>query len=77
MPPSIATYVTLALARGLRLQELPLEELRRLSPLFGPDFREAASVEASLAARHVYGGTAPKAVEQELLEARALLEAEP
>ena len=57
-----------------RLEALPLEDLHALSPLFGPDFREAVSVEASLAARNVYGGTAPEAVAAALAEARGLLE---
>jgi argininosuccinate lyase len=71
----VGQAVALALGRGVGLQELSLDELRALSPLFEPDFREAVSVEASLAARNVYGGTGPKAVLQELAEARALLEA--
>jgi argininosuccinate lyase len=70
----IGRAVALALARGVALEELPLEELRALSPLFGADFRDAVTVEASLAARHVYGGTAPAAVQQALAEAHALLE---
>jgi argininosuccinate lyase len=70
----VGRAVRLALDRGVQLEALPLEELRRLSPLFGPDFREAVSVEASLAARNVYGGTAPEAVARALAEARALLE---
>jgi argininosuccinate lyase len=71
---AVGRAVRLALDRGVRLDALPLEELRALSPLFGPDFREAVSVEASLAARSVYGGTAPEAVARALREARALLE---
>ncbi|HEY7602047.1 MAG TPA: argininosuccinate lyase [Methylomirabilota bacterium] len=70
----VGRAVRLALDRGVRLEALPLDALRALSPLFGPDFREAASVEASLAARSVYGGTAPEAVARSLVEARALLE---
>jgi argininosuccinate lyase len=70
----VGRAVRLALDRGVHLEALPLEELRRLSPLFGPDFREAVSVEASLAARNVYGGTAPEAVARALAEARVLLE---
>jgi argininosuccinate lyase len=71
----VGRAVRLALERGVRLEALPLDDLRRLSPLFGPDFREAVSVEASLAARTAYGGTAPEAVARALDEARALLEA--
>jgi argininosuccinate lyase len=70
----VGRAVRLALERGVGLDALPLDTLRALSPLFGPDFREAASVEASLAARSGYGGTAPEAVARALVEARALLE---
>jgi argininosuccinate lyase len=70
----VGKAVALALGRGVALPDLPLEALRGLSPLFEADFRDAVTVEASLAARNVYGGTGPKAVEQELAEARALLE---
>jgi argininosuccinate lyase len=70
----VGRAVAAALARGVTLPELPLAELRALSPLFEADFAGAVTVEASLAARAVYGGTAPKAVEQELAEARGLLE---
>jgi argininosuccinate lyase len=65
--------VALATRRGVTLDALDLDELTTLSPLFGPDFREAVSVETSLRARHVYGGTAPQALEQALAEARTLL----
>jgi len=70
----VGKAVALALARGVALDQLPLEELSALSPLFGPDFQDAVTVEASLAARHVYGGTAPSAVQQAMAEAHALLE---
>jgi argininosuccinate lyase len=74
---AVGKAVALAARRGVALHELSVEELRPLSPLFEADFREAVSVEASLAARNVYGGTGPKAVQQELQEARALLETTP
>jgi len=70
----VGKAVRLALSRGVGLHDLGLEELRELSPLFGADFRHAVTVEASLGARNVYGGTAPAAVRQALVEARALLE---
>jgi argininosuccinate lyase len=70
----VGRAVRLALDRGARLEDLPLADLQALSPLFGPDFREAVSVDASLAARNVYGGTAPEAVTRALREARALVE---
>ncbi len=70
----VGRAVALALERGVGLEALPLEELRALSALFGPDFREVLTVEAALAARAVYGGTAPAAVREALAEARAMLE---
>jgi argininosuccinate lyase len=70
----VGKAVALAGARGIGLEALPLDELQRLSPLFGPDFRQAISVDASLALRHVHGGTAPAAVARALDEARALVE---
>jgi argininosuccinate lyase len=73
----VGKAVALALGRGCPLQDVPLAELQALSPLFEADFREAVTVDSSLAARAAYGGTAPKAVEQALAEARALVEAEP
>jgi len=57
---------------GTPLEKLSLEELARFSPLFAPDAFDAISVEASLRARSVIGGTAPGAVARELAVARAL-----
>ncbi len=69
----VGKAVRLALSRGVALAELPLEDLREMSPLFGPDFRQAVTIETSLAARNVYGGTGPQAVAHQLGEARTLL----
>ncbi len=55
------------------LDELSLETLKRFSPLFESDALSVVTVEASLAARNVYGGTAPDAVRQALAEAKILL----
>ncbi len=71
----VGKAVRLALDRGVRLENLGLDELRQLSPLFAADFRQAVAVEASLAARNVYGGTGQAAVRQALADARALVEA--
>ena len=58
---------------GATLEGLPLEELRPFSPLIGADVKDALSVEASLRARAVTGGTAPSAVAKALATARALI----
>jgi argininosuccinate lyase len=71
----VGRVVRYALDRGRPLEALGLDELRRFSDLFGPDALEAVSVEASLRARAVPGGTAPAAVRAALAQARALVEA--
>ena len=66
-----------AITRGRELGDLPLEELRRFSPLIGRDVYAALTVEASLRARAVVGGTAPESVRQQLAQVRAWLAQEP
>jgi argininosuccinate lyase len=66
-----------AITRGRELGDLPLEELRRFSPLIGRDVYAALTVEASLRARTVVGGTAPESVRQQLAQVRAWLAQEP
>jgi len=60
---------------GGSLDSLPLEELRRFSPLIEADVKDALGVEASLRARAVTGGTAPAAVARALALARAFVAA--
>ena len=55
------------------LAEVPLDEFRRLSPLIEADVFEAITVEASLRARAVVGGTAPEAVRRQIERARELV----
>ncbi len=69
----VGRVVRHALEKGLRLDEISIEELTTFSPLIGPDVKAALTVEASLAARAVTGGTAPEAVRRALGRARALL----
>jgi argininosuccinate lyase len=58
---------------GSSLEDLPLADLRRFSPLIEADVTDALGVEASLRARAVTGGTAPAAVARALATARALI----
>jgi argininosuccinate lyase len=62
-----------AIARSRELADLPLEELRQFSSRIGPDVYGALTVEASLRARAVQGGTAPDAVRQQLAQVKGLL----
>ncbi len=58
--------VQAALARGCQLWELPYQAYREVSPLFEQDVLETVTVEASIEAKRVPGGTARQAVEQQL-----------
>jgi argininosuccinate lyase len=69
----VGRTVRYALAHGRELAQLSLEELRQGTPLIGADVYDAITVEASLRARSVTGGTAPDAVRRQLGEARELI----
>ncbi len=69
----VGRVVLHATRSGATLDRLPLEELRRFSPLIDADVTEALTVEASLRARAVTGGTAPAAVARALAAARTLV----
>ena len=66
----VAHAVQKCLARQCELQDLTLEELRELSPAFGPDIFDQLALQAVLACHDVPGGTAPERVRQALQEAR-------
>jgi argininosuccinate lyase len=48
--------------RGVPWTKTPLARLREFSPAFGDDFQAALTIEGSLAAHNVTGGTAPETV---------------
>jgi argininosuccinate lyase len=73
----VGKVVRYALERGVTLADLGLDELRRFSDRFGADVHHALTVEASLRARAVVGGTAPEAVRRALAHARELVAAAP
>jgi argininosuccinate lyase len=69
----VGKTVRYAIAQGKELAELSLREFRQASSRIDPDVYEAITVEASLRARGVIGGTAPEAVARQLAEAKALV----
>jgi argininosuccinate lyase len=69
----VGKIVRVALERGIGLEAVPLTTLRGFSVLIEADVAEALTVEASLRARAVTGGTAPAAVAKALAEARTLV----
>ena len=62
-----------AVDEGVRLHELPLDTYRRFSPLFDDDVY-SITVETSIRARDVPGGTAYSQVSQAIVAAKARLE---
>jgi argininosuccinate lyase len=68
----VAKLVSYAMERGKSFTELSLAEYKKFSPLFEPDVR-SITVESSLAARDVIGGTSPKQVERALVRAKKLV----
>ena len=66
----VGKAVQLALEKGGELQDLPLDELRKLNSAFDKDFYSCLTLEAVLAIHDVPGGTAPARVRQAMAEAR-------
>jgi argininosuccinate lyase len=70
----VGKAVQLCVERGCEMRDLPLSELRSLSPAFGENFYEALSLPAVLAMHDVKGGTAPGQVKQAMAVARKTIE---
>jgi argininosuccinate lyase len=66
--------VRLGLESGRELNDLKIEELRKLSDAFAEDFFAAISLEATLDCHDVAGGTARARVAEALAAARRRLE---
>lgn len=66
----IGKAVQLALAQNSELQDLPLDQLRELSPEFDQDFFQCLQLDAVLALHDVIGGTAPGRVQQAIAETK-------
>jgi argininosuccinate lyase len=69
----VARAVRAAEAAGKDLGEMPLEELRRFSPLIDEEVKAVLTPEGSVASRRHVGGTAPEAVRAAIARARAKL----
>ncbi len=65
--------VALAESKGARLDELSDADWQSLSPHFGPDIRSVFDFARSVASRDVAGGTSPRAIRQQIVQARAWL----
>jgi argininosuccinate lyase len=70
----IGKAVTLCLEKHCELQDLTLDELRSLNPVFDESFRECLELASVLAIHDVVGGTAPARVRQGIVAARKKIE---
>ncbi|TET16745.1 MAG: argininosuccinate lyase [Dehalococcoidia bacterium] len=68
----VARLISYAMERGKSFSQLSLSEYKEFSPLFGEDVY-SITIESSIAARDVIGGTAPKQVDRALAAAKKLL----
>jgi len=69
----VAELVNYAIEQGKGLHQLDLNEYQRFSSLFEDDIY-TITMESSIAARDIPGGTAPRQVEMQLIRARDILE---
>lgn len=71
----VANLVNLAILEGKKLNEIGMEEYRKLSPLFEEDVLDI-DFNHSISSRNVYGGTAQDMVVQAISEANEIMESE-
>ncbi|MFC2059719.1 argininosuccinate lyase [Chloroflexota bacterium] len=69
---AVGRLVSYTIEKGKSFSELSLTEYKKFSPLFGEDVY-SITVESSLTARDITGGTAPKQVEQALDNAKIII----
>ena len=69
----VGRVVNHAMAKGIALEEVALEDYRQFSPLFSDDVYEALKLETSLANKPAQGGTSPDRVKEALQKAKNLL----
>ncbi|AEI38252.1 MAG: argininosuccinate lyase [Zymomonas mobilis subsp. pomaceae] len=67
------TAVRLAEEKGIALDALPIDVLKAIDPRIDESVKAVLSVDASVASRKSYGGTAPDQVRQRVLEAKKAL----
>ena len=70
---AVGRLVRLAIERGVRLEGLSLDELRRVCPAIGPEVFRSLELSTGLARRDIFGGTGPAAVAAAIEAARAVL----
>jgi len=71
----VGRIVQKCVERGCEIQDVPLDELRSMNPLFDQDLYTHLTLDAVLAIHDVQGGTAPARVRQAIAEAKLRIEA--
>jgi len=71
----VGRLVLYCIERGIALEDLTLEELRKFYPDFEGDIYDRISIEACISKRDVFGATGPNQVEKALGTARHQIEA--
>ncbi len=66
----VGRVVMHAIERGKALEDIPLEEYREFSEVFGDDLYASLKLESSLAGKSALGGTSPERVNEALAKAR-------
>jgi argininosuccinate lyase len=70
----VGKAVQLCLEKGCELQDLSLQELRELNPLFDQDFFSCLDLKSVLALHDVPGGTAPAQVQRAIADGKRRIE---
>ena len=70
---TVGRAVMHAIERGCELEELPIEELRKFTPLFESDVLETLSLKNALASKSQAGGTSPIRVAEAIEKAKESL----
>ena len=71
----VGRLVQKCLERSCELQDLPLDELRSVNPMFDQDVYTCLTLDSVLAIHDVVGGTAPARVRRAMAEAKRKIEA--
>lgn len=61
----VGKAVHYCIEKGIVLQQLSLQELQDMSPLFGDDIHHYLDIETCVRQRKTYNGTAPSSVERQ------------
>ncbi len=70
----VGQLVLVCLEKGISMDELPLDEYKKISPAFEEDVYEAISLKTCVEKRNTFGAPGPEAMEKVIGECRAYLE---